>query len=122
MVQSGFVLLFFVSPVYQVLAQDMTKGMTEGMTKQQYGKLIFDNRCAPCHADGPARPGTQALKLKYREANIPAVLEDRSDLMPAFIKTVVRNGSYSMAPFRKTEVSDAELDAVAAYLSKIPTD
>jgi hypothetical protein len=31
---------------------------------------------------------------------------------------MVREGILMMAPFRKTEVTDAELDAIAAYLTE----
>jgi len=32
----------------------------------------------------------------------------------------VRSGVYIMPRFRKTEVSDAELDAIVAYLTRTP--
>jgi mono/diheme cytochrome c family protein len=48
---------------------------------------------------------------------VPAALEDRRDLTPELVKLFVRNGVATMAPFRKTEVSDADLEALAAYLS-----
>ena len=46
------------------------------------------------------------------------MLEDRKDLTPELVSTFVREGILSMAPFRKTEVTDAELAALAAYLSE----
>lgn len=84
----------------------------------QNGQRLFTAKCAPCHADAPARPGTQALTLKYRDTETPAPLEQRTDLTPAYIQAVVRNGLYSMAPLRKTEITDEELAAVATYLAK----
>jgi mono/diheme cytochrome c family protein len=87
-------------------------------TGAQTGQQLFTAKCAPCHADAPARPGTQALTLKYRDSKTPAPLEQRTDLTPAYIQAVVRNGLYSMAPLRKTEITDSELADVAAYLSK----
>lgn len=62
----------------------------------------------------PLLPGTFALSLKYK-GQLPAALEDRRDLTPEFIEAVVRNGMFSMPPLRKTEVSDQELRAIAAY-------
>jgi mono/diheme cytochrome c family protein len=82
------------------------------------GQKVFSYWCAPCHAAGPAHPGTQSLEIKYRDSNLPAVLEERRDLTPEFVRTIVRSGILSMPPFRKTEISDAELDDIAAYLSK----
>jgi hypothetical protein len=61
-------------------------------------------------------PGTTSLELKY-QGTVPAALEDRRDLTPELVKLFVRNGVATMAPFRKTEVSDADLEALAAYLS-----
>ncbi len=92
---------------------------------EKSGKAVFDKWCAPCHgAVAPQRtafvngalPGTAALAVKY-QGKVPAVLEQRTDLKPAYIKTVVRHGLYGMPITRKTEVSDAELDDVVAYLT-----
>jgi len=49
------------------------------------------------------------------------VLAERADLTGAGIKTAVRSGMYIMPRFRKTEVSDAELDAIIAYLTRTPS-
>jgi mono/diheme cytochrome c family protein len=56
-----------------------------------------------------------ALQTKY-EGKIPAVLLERTDMTPEFVKTFVRTGVSVMPFFRKTEISDAELDSLAAYL------
>ena len=86
------------------------------------GKLVFTRTCAPCHgADrgdfGRAMlPGTDALRIKY-QGKLPALLELRTDLAPAVIRTFVRRGTWSMPPMRKTEISDAEIDAVGAYIA-----
>ncbi len=61
-------------------------------------------------------PGTHALSLKYRGEK-PGLLEERTDLPAEVLKAFVRNGVASMPPFRKTEVTDADLDAIAAYLA-----
>ena len=81
------------------------------------GEQVFDYWCAPCHDPGPGHPGTQSLEIKYRGTDLPATLEDRADLTPELVKVFVRQGVLSMAPFRKTEITDAELDALAAYLA-----
>jgi len=46
------------------------------------------------------------------------VLEERTDLTAPVIKTFVRHGVLFMPTFRKTEISDADLDAIAAYLTR----
>jgi mono/diheme cytochrome c family protein len=62
-------------------------------------------------------PGTDALRLKY-SGSLPPALEDRSDLPADVLTTFVRKGSFSMPPFRKTELSDAEITDIAAYLAQ----
>jgi len=80
------------------------------------GEAVFDKWCAPCHAPGPGHPGTQALDALYQGSK-PGALEARTDLIPELTRTFVRNGVSVMTPFRKTEISDAELEALAAYLA-----
>lgn len=94
---------------------------------EQRGREVFDQRCAACHAEIPdetfgprflpAMPGTQALEARYQGA-LPAALEKRTDLTPEYIEAVVRDGLRSMPFFRPTEVSDEDLEALVAYLTR----
>jgi mono/diheme cytochrome c family protein len=85
------------------------------------GLVKFNHSCAPCHGKGPGNdgkkmlPGTDSLRLKY-QGSLPPALEDRKDLTADAIKTFVRQGSSAMPPFRKTELTDAEIVDIAAYL------
>jgi mono/diheme cytochrome c family protein len=85
------------------------------------GKAKFDHSCAPCHAagvgdDGRAMlPGTDALRIKY-QGSLPALLEQRTDLNADAIRTFVRRGTWSMPPFRPTEVTERDIQDIAAYL------
>ncbi|HZF14758.1 MAG TPA: cytochrome c [Steroidobacteraceae bacterium] len=81
------------------------------------GDAVFQKWCAPCHGHGPDKPGTIALQALYKGAK-PAALEDRTDLTPDFLKLYVRHGVSVMPPFRKTEVSDADLAVLTAYLMR----
>lgn len=81
------------------------------------GQQVYQKWCSPCHAPGANMPGTLALEFHYKGSK-PAVLEERTDLTPPMVKGFVRNGVYVMPRFRKTEISDAELDAVATYLTR----
>lgn len=81
------------------------------------GKEVFAYWCATCHGEGDAFPGTVALRVKY-QGQLPAELEKRTDLTPAVVATFVRNGISVMPFFRKTEIGDADLEALAAYLSE----
>ena len=80
------------------------------------GKEVYQYWCTPCHDSGPEMPGTQALEFLYKGQK-PAVLEDRTDLVPEYTKIIVRNGISVMPFFRKTEISDEDLDALADYLA-----
>jgi len=90
--------------------------------KAAVGRRVFEHNCAPCHGKGlgidgsKMLPGTATLTAKYK-GELPGALEDRSDLTAETLLFFVRNGSGAMPMFRKTEVSDAEVDAVAAYLA-----
>lgn len=94
---------------------------------QQNGQRVFAKWCEPCHGrvaggvfgglGSHALPGTSALAVKYN-GDLPPVLEDRTDLAPIYIRTVVRNGLFGMPITRKTEVSDADLEAIIAYLTR----
>lgn len=85
-----------------------------------HGAQVFEKWCLPCHGHGDQFPGTVALGVKY-QGKLPGALQDRTDLVPDFVKAVVRTGVSVMPFFRKTEVSDADLDALAAYLAEPKT-
>ena len=83
----------------------------------QRGREVYQYWCTACHGFGPMKPGTVALQTKYNGTR-PAMLEDRTDLTPGLTKYFVRNGVTVMPPFRKTEIGDADLKALAAYLAR----
>ncbi len=80
------------------------------------GERVYMRWCVHCHSSGRGNPGTDSLQVKYG-GKVPAVLIERTDLTPQFITTSVRQGVLSMPPFRKTEVTDAELAAVSAWIA-----
>ncbi|PZU11085.1 MAG: p-cresol methylhydroxylase [Sphingomonas sp.] len=90
---------------------------------QEEGRAVFKENCASCHGPGIGnpglahKPGTAALQAKYAGA-VPALLEQRTDMAPEMIAYFVRNGISVMPMFRKTEVSDAQLRALEAYLTR----
>jgi (+)-pinoresinol hydroxylase len=89
-----------------------------------HGKEIYEYWCATCHGPGLGLPGfgelpgTQQLRIKYRGTDVPAVLDERTDLVPEFVEVIVRQGFSFMPQFRKTEIDDEELEALAAYLTR----
>jgi len=78
------------------------------------GHAVFQRWCAGCHVDSPFAPGTVALKAVRDPGAV--VLEQRTDLSPALIRTMVRRGFGGMPSFRRIEISAAELDALVVYL------
>lgn len=84
----------------------------------QHGNNAFQYYCAPCHGSFEKNlPGTRALAVKYKGQK-PGLLEDRNDLTAEFVTYTVRNGIKGMPQFRKVELSDANLNSIAAFLSK----
>lgn len=80
------------------------------------GAALYARHCLACHGPGNDKPGTVALQMKYA-GSVPAVLDQRRDLQPAFIRTVLRHGINIMPWYRRTELDDAAVDAIAAYLT-----
>ena len=106
-------------PPFPIAAWSRTTASAEDRgSATERGAAVFNNWCSACHSRGPQNaPGTASLQMKYQGA-VPAALEERRDLTPEVVKVFVRNGVAMMAPFRKTELSDADLDALAAYLTQ----
>lgn len=94
-------------------AADQSRG-----SRLERGAAVFNNWCAVCHSRDVANaPGTKSLQYKY-QGKVPAALEDRRDLTTGSVKFFVRKGIATMPFFRKTEISDVDLDALAAYLAQ----
>lgn len=80
------------------------------------GRIVYDNWCAICHASGEA--ATRILEERYQGA-LPAVVDERTNLTEELIVARVRTWvAPQMPPFRQSEVSDADLEAVIAYLKR----
>lgn len=75
---------------------------------------LFNTHCGICHLQ--MGPGT--IMLGRRLGPDHALLNERLDLDPAYIKQVVRAGIGGMPPQTRVDLPDAELDSVAAYLTR----
>ncbi len=84
-----------------------------GADQSDRGREVYQKWCTPCHGTGLGKPGTSAAASHGVQ---PAVLEQRQDLNAKVIESAVRKGVSIMPRFRKTEVSDADLAAIVAYL------
>jgi mono/diheme cytochrome c family protein len=106
-----------------------TVAMAQQPAEVQKGHELFEKWCAGCHNPDPALQrhggglvgrvyaGTYTLEQRYHGTE-PAALEQRTDLNAAYIRRIVRQGQNVMPRTRKTELSDADLDAVVAYLTR----
>ena len=78
------------------------------------GQRVFANWCAPCHMDSPFAPGT--IQLRQTRGPENAIIEQRTDLTEDLVRIFVRQGFAGMPKFRRTEISDRELDLLVEYL------
>ena len=89
------------------------------------GEVVFERWCAPCHGAGPGidgspmLPGTAALERLY-QGNLPAELAQRKDLTVEAVTYVVRNGRGAMPSFRKTELSDRDIELLVDWIRHSP--
>ncbi len=80
------------------------------------GEAVYEYWCNACHGPEMLKPGTAALAIKYQGA-LPAALTERTDMVPEFVEQMVRQGISMMPFFRPTEVSNADLGALTAFLT-----
>ena len=83
------------------------------------GKALFENHCGYCHLTFGM--GTNLLvkqRLAAGASPATALLANRDDLTSQYVHAVVRMGTGAMPPQTRVDVTDAELDAVAAYLGR----
>ena len=113
-----------ISAAFGVVGAAALAQQPDGNAQLAQGKQVYDYWCLPCHGPGlglpgfAELPGTQQLRIKYRDSAVSPLLEERTDLVPDFVKVIVRQGVSFMPQFRKTEISDSDLDALAAYLAR----
>lgn len=92
----------------------MKPAMSVVKTDLELGHQVYEYWCAPCHT-GAGNAGAKAIRARLGEEK--SVLLDRTDIDAVYVKTVVRHGFQMMPPFKTVEISDEELDAVAAYVT-----
>lgn len=105
-----FILLSFSSPAWSGEELESSKQLA-------YGEETYMEKCEGCHGRGPQQSGTSRFE-KRDKGSVPAALQDRTNLSTALIKTFVRNQTPGMAPFRYTELTEEDLDAVIIYLMR----
>ena len=84
---------------------------------QSRGRGLFNESCSFCHGER----GHATTLLAKRLGPDSAVLEKRTDLSVELIRHVVRHGINSMPWYRRAELSDSDLNSIAAYLTRTRT-
>lgn len=102
------------APVATVEAVESHAASTDYVPTSRTGKVIFDLHCAGCHNAGNAYAATKQLAI-VRGKDL-AVIRQRKDLVPVYIKHIVRDGLLEMPPFRPTDINAVELDNLANYI------
>jgi (+)-pinoresinol hydroxylase len=100
-----------------LVASALTSGAYADEPGVVRGEKVFNQWCLACHGRGADKPGTIGLAAKYN-GTLPALLEERTDLTAEMVRYFVRHGFAMMAPFRKTEISDADLNDLCDYLTR----
>lgn len=104
-----------MSPILPALAAGLLAlPLASSAAEPETAAALFQGHCGYCHLPG----GTGALQLGHRLGKEHALLAERTDLSADYVRHVVRSGLNSMPPLSRVEVTDAELDRIAAYLAR----
>lgn len=85
-------------------------------TETTKGEQVFQQWCIHCHGEDNSGPGT--LRLAWDKGEDKSLLIERDDLDREYLRFVVRRGLDEMPSFRITEISEAELNALADFLGR----
>jgi cytochrome c5 len=89
-----------------------TASVTSPAPEATRGRAVFERRCGVCHLAGQ----TGAEILARRLGREKSLLAARTDLVPAYVRLVVRTGLMNMPRISRVEIPDPDLDAIIAYL------
>ncbi|NTJ65925.1 cytochrome c [Agrobacterium rhizogenes] len=102
---------------FQIAPYSSLEDIARATTKLEKGQHLFDYYCSSCHGVGHDHPATLALNKRYGDEK-PGALMLRNDIPPNLTKYYVRTGASVMPFFRKAEINDTDLDAIATYLAR----
>lgn len=80
------------------------------------GQMLYQKNCLICHGDGPSFIGTIMLGNRLGKEN--AVLLKRQNLPGEYVEQIVRRGMGTMPGFRRSEISDKELQVLIGYMQQ----
>lgn len=105
-------LLFLLAPTTLAASFAVSATGNEPAPSAMSGEQLYEQRCVACHDDR----GYGTRIISRRVAQGEAALLDRTNLTKPFVTTVVRRGLGSMPAIREAELSDAQLELIAAFL------
>jgi mono/diheme cytochrome c family protein len=104
----------------RVVGVSLLVGALAGMTlpavgAEMTGKEVFDHYCTYCHGAADGAGTTQLARTRGKDK---ALLTERRDLSASYIEYVVRHGLKAMPPFVPSDLTEARLKALVAFLAK----
>ena len=97
-----------------ILMLAVASGAAGVQAAERSAETVWTMHCEGCHRPDAQGPGPLMLGHRFGESR--ADIASNPDLDPTYLKQVVRSGFLEMAPFRNTEISDRELDALIDFL------
>jgi len=104
-----------MKPAAVVASAALAAGAVPAAAADLAGKEVFDRHCVHCHGAGDEMTGTQQLARTRGEDK--ALLTERDDLPAEYIRMIVRQGLKAMPAFVPSDLTDAQLQALAEYLA-----
>lgn len=80
------------------------------------GQEVFDRQCVHCH--GPGKEATGTLQLARTRGEDRALLTERDDLAPEYVRYVVRHGLKAMPAYVPSDLTEAQLEALTDFLAR----
>jgi cytochrome c5 len=88
---------------------------TPAVGAEMSGKEVFDHYCTYCHGAADGAGTTQLARTRGKDK---ALLTERHDLSASYVEYVVRHGLKAMPAFVPSDLTDARLQALVAFLVK----
>jgi mono/diheme cytochrome c family protein len=94
--------------------KNATSGVMQDRSSRSPAEALFVEKCGMCHR----QMGMGTVILARRMDPAKAMLEARKDLTPEYVIQAARAGVGNMPRIQRGEVSDAQLQTIAGYLTK----
>ena len=99
------------APAELAFSQTLADGVQGDPAAAADGAALYAELCAACHDAAGMGTGLLARRVD------PALLTDREDLTADYVTLAVRSGIGNMPRISRAEASDAQLAAIADYLT-----